>query len=222
MLKDFRNLKGNLDHKIFCIGFNKTATTSLNYFLKKNGLPSQHQAGRWDIDKYQTFSDNGARLMYKKLADKYKDAIFILQVRNLNKWIKSRGKHLEYSIWHKNRKEKIDPPSEELYKKWILERQNFHREVLEFFSNNKSRLLIVDIDSKNWIQRLAKELNLDPIIVKLNKIDDSKASPEFLQKIDDEFNLACVSLLIPEKSRSESVLIPELGNYDYSLFNSIL
>jgi len=221
MLKDFSNIKGKLNHKIFCIGFNKTATTSLNYFFKKNGLPSQHQAGYWEVNKYQTFSDNGKRLLYKKLAANYKDAIFILQVRNLNKWIRSRGKHFEYSKWHIHKKVKTKP-SAEMYKKWILERQNFHKEVLEFFSKNKSRLLIVDIDSSNWIPRLAKALNLKPLSANQNRIDDAKVSPDFLKLIDNEFNKACITLRIPENSRKQSVLIPELGKYDYSSFNAIL
>jgi len=222
MLKDFSQLKGKLNHKIFCIGFNKTATTSLNYFFRRNGLPSQHQAGYWSVNKFQTFSDNGYRHKYKKFAADYKDAIFILQVRNLNKWINSRGKHFEYSKWHIHRKHKINRPSETLYKNWILERQRFHKEVLEFFSNKKSRLLIVDIDSKDWIPRLAKTLNLKPINANRNKIDNARIPPDFLKKIADEFEKACISLGIPEESKKQSVLVPELDNYDYSTYNSIL
>ena len=70
--------------KYFVIGFNKTATCTFHDLFLKNKLTSQH-ATRWNTDNYTCFSDNGHLNDYKKLDLKYKNSIFILNVRELDK-----------------------------------------------------------------------------------------------------------------------------------------
>ena len=48
--KDYSNIKKNLENRIFCIGFNKTATTSLYSFFYNNGIPSKHNT-TWNATK---------------------------------------------------------------------------------------------------------------------------------------------------------------------------
>ena len=52
--------------KIFVIGFNKTASTTLHKLFKVNNLKSQH-ATTWDLANYDCFSDNGNLNDFKKL-----------------------------------------------------------------------------------------------------------------------------------------------------------
>ena len=75
--------------KYFVIGFNKTATTTFHNLFLKNNLTSQHST-RWNTDKYACFSDNGPVNNYKELDLKYENSIFILNVRELDKWLISR------------------------------------------------------------------------------------------------------------------------------------
>ena len=75
--------------KYFVIGFNKTATSTFHNLFLENNLTSQHTT-RWNTDKYECFSDNGHLNNYKKLDLKYENSIFILNVRELDKWLISR------------------------------------------------------------------------------------------------------------------------------------
>ena len=126
--------------KIFCIGFNKTATTSLSSFFKKNGFlvapenPFEELLDSY-LDKdfqtimnsintkfseYQVFQDVPFSLpqLYKTLYEKYPDAKFILTIRN-NKddWY--------YSLlnYHKSLFSDISQPEKILYvkEKWIYD-----------------------------------------------------------------------------------------------------
>ena len=75
--------------KIFVIGFNKTASSTLHKLFKVNNLKSQHTTN-WDLPNYDCFSDNGNLNDFKKLDNLYKDSIFILNTRNLTNWLSSR------------------------------------------------------------------------------------------------------------------------------------
>ena len=82
--------------KIFVIGFNKTATTSIHKLFIKNNLLSQHNGDKWDLDSYQCFSDNGDLRNFKELNETYENSIFILNTRKLKNWIISRFKYGKY------------------------------------------------------------------------------------------------------------------------------
>ena len=78
--------------KYFVIGFNKTATSTFHNLFSQNNLKSQH-ASKWNTDNYTCFSDNGDLNDYEALDPKYENAIFILNVREIAKWLISRFKH---------------------------------------------------------------------------------------------------------------------------------
>ena len=65
-------------NKIFCIGFNKTATTAIHKFFKRNNLKSFHNS-KWsdeNLNKYRCFSDNGDLHDFEELDKKYPDRLF--------------------------------------------------------------------------------------------------------------------------------------------------
>lgn len=106
--------------KIFIIGFNKTATRSLDLFFRKNKLTTVHWA-RGDLvasfernlalgnkilsgrfEKLQVFSDMTNHLTsqeamhyYKHLDRDYPNSKFILNIRDTESWIKSRLNHVD-------------------------------------------------------------------------------------------------------------------------------
>ena len=104
---------------VFLIGFNKTATTTLHFFFKKNGLPSIH----WDNNRlattmvnncfhdrpilrgydrnFRVFSDMmaltskirfEANALYRILDADYPEAYFIYSNRDTEEWLASRWK----------------------------------------------------------------------------------------------------------------------------------
>lgn len=56
-------------------------------------LGTTQRTTRWNTDKYECFSDNGQKNNYKELDLNYENSIFILNVREMDKWLISRFKH---------------------------------------------------------------------------------------------------------------------------------
>ncbi|MDO6588693.1 hypothetical protein DS901_15145 [Loktanella sp. D2R18] len=109
--------------KVFIIGFNKTATTTLHSFFLKNGYHSVHWSlpdGRFlapvittnvlngrpalaSIDAFDVYSDLSftdgtmhleANYFYRELYRDYPDAYFLLNWRNAESWLLSRKNHI--------------------------------------------------------------------------------------------------------------------------------
>lgn len=147
-------------NKIFVIGFNKTATTTIHKLFIKNNLTSQHNGNSWDLDSYQCFSDNGNLTNFQELDKKYPNSIFILNTRKLNKWIISRFKHGLRQSENKNRPNWAWPCTTELANKWINDREKHYLNLLEYFKNRPHKLIIVSIEKSDWTQFITSQLNL--------------------------------------------------------------
>ena len=87
--------------KIFIIGYNKTATCSLDALFCSNGWDTQHQDGNWKINKKEVFSDQHAEktnfFNFKQLSQDYPNALFILNLRKLDDWIMNRCGHVLFN-----------------------------------------------------------------------------------------------------------------------------
>lgn len=176
--------------KVFVIGFNKTATCSIDALFKYNGWKTQHDDGRWNTDDFEVFSDQHPDKTnhhdFKSLSSNYPNALFLLNVRELSKWAISRCGHI---IFHKALQRigqtpaknqgpswaypslvefpeecGLQPVSSNLkkiyseymlpkIKGWIKEREDYHHDILTFFTQSPSRLLLVDIHNpwKNFV-----------------------------------------------------------------------
>ena len=145
--------------KIFCIGFHKTGTTSLTVALKtlgyrvtgpngvndpdiaKNVLPMAYDL----VKKYDAFQDNPWPIIYKELDQKYPGSKFILTLRNPESWMRSQVRHFGtretpmrrwiYGVG-------CPEGNEEVYLR-VFEKHN--REVLAYFENRASDLLVMDL-----------------------------------------------------------------------------
>lgn len=93
----------SLEPKIFCIGLNKTGTTSLHRYFAERGLDSVHNhhwpayshisEGRSHFLQHQCYSD-GERPNFQRLDDWFPDALFVLNLRDERAWLRSRVKHV--------------------------------------------------------------------------------------------------------------------------------
>ncbi len=103
-------------HKIFCIGLNKTATVSLHDALTILGYRALHWGGPEtrrsvrraleegrpmleDLDpEFEAFSDLEDLTYNFDVADRqYPGSKFILTIRDLDDWLDSRRRHVEYN-----------------------------------------------------------------------------------------------------------------------------
>ena len=159
-------------NKIFIIGFNRTGTRTLHNYFDKNDIPSLHwEYGRLakrikynflnnrplleGYSKYKVYSDmedhlnyNYAHMTYFKELDKqYPNSKFILNIRNIDNWIKSRNQHMsgkyrEYFLFRL----KVD--TETLNSIWRKHYYEHYNNVVEYFKNT-NKLLIFNIEQDN-------------------------------------------------------------------------
>ena len=168
--------KEKLKQKVFFIGFNKTGTSSYHHMLKKY-INSLHDTNWTNISRsrdklqfYNYFKDHdaysdGEQPDYKNLYNKYPNSKFILNSRNINKWLYSRIKHI-YAKYPNFRNSSLDIDwnmsinKNKGIKTWIFKRNNYYFELFNFFKD-KDNFLMLNIDDKNIINKLNNFLNLD-------------------------------------------------------------
>jgi hypothetical protein len=192
----------NKDHnteKVFCIGCHKTGTASLYHFAIDHGYNAYHGLD-WSkptpnldkLDLYNFFSDGGGHFWSKKssydidnwgdnhnvsfLFYKYPNSKFILNDRNLEKWLISK---LYHAGWRHT--SIVLPDLEELNHKnwthksigcvtgWIENRNKYYQKVYDFFERNHAldRLLRVDItEDQSALNQVKSFLQCEQIAVK--------------------------------------------------------
>ena len=176
--------------KYFVIGFNKTATSTFHSLFLKNNLTSQHKR-KWNTDEYACFSDNGNLNNYKELDLKYKNSIFILNVRELDKWLISRFKHGLRGCkpnW-------AHPYTREKCIKWINYREKYHMEILDYFTERPEKIIIVNIEREGWIKYVCSQLHFKNDRIESENVNktnydnkDNKNICELVNKTLEELN----------------------------------
>src|SRR5262245_49184153 len=140
--------------KVFCIGFNKTGTSSLHAFFKACRLQSAHndrwpsyshvETGRSYFTK-QCYSD-GEQSDFATLDRWFPRSLFILNDRNERDWLHSRIKHvlrfneasvdlravLQSDRYGRMAKEFL-ADEESAVRKWITERRIYTRQARVYF-----------------------------------------------------------------------------------------
>jgi hypothetical protein len=176
--------------KIFQIGFNRCGTRTIHKYLCANGLTGvhwhkgrlakrifrNHEQGR-DLlagyERFDVYTDMEwleparyleAYRLFPQLAAQYPDAVFILNTRDREAWIKSRLGHLDghYAALHKAYL-KLDSDAE-LAEHWRKEWDLHHASVTEFFADGAHRFFVcrIETDLPQLLDRMLPELNLDP------------------------------------------------------------
>jgi hypothetical protein len=156
-----RITKKRNDTKVFCIGFPKTGTTSLHKALGILGYraldwPRAHLDPKkgwiyyFKESKFDAFSDSPLFKpgFFKELDENFPNSKFILTVRNPESLVKSWDNYFSKTPW--------DIENEE-DKNRIITRYNDHKkDVIEYFKDKPSQLLIFDIFSGDSWEKLCK------------------------------------------------------------------
>lgn len=170
----------NNNKKIFIIGFNKTGTSTLHNYFIKNSIPSIHwDNGKiatkieynyehnnkllTGYEKYIVFSDMENYIYdediiyayvtyFKEMDRQYPESKFILNIRNVDNWIKSRNRHMNRN-YTKIICKKLNLNEKELNDKWRDDFYNHKNNVIKYFSDKHNKLLVFDIE-KDSVQKL--------------------------------------------------------------------
>jgi len=145
--------------KVFCIGFNKTGTTSLHRYFCESGLSSLHGVGwsHWSFDRalrrkfwWWTCYSDGEEANFRNLEAWFPDSLFLLNLRDARPWIRSRIKHVMRLGYQREFERGIFPAQfgemavyfftdpEDALDKWLLERSIYHRAVRRHFRARKN------------------------------------------------------------------------------------
>ena len=160
-LLSFEAMSSTKPHKVFCIGFMKTGTTTLNRALSVLGYRVSHNSWKWlklivkndwssvrqKMDVWDAVEDNPIPLIYKELDQFYPGSKFILTVRDSEKWYNSVSYHIG---------DMLSPMHEWLFgkgkglpkndKTHTLNVFNTHRKKVEdHFKDRPEDLLIIDV-----------------------------------------------------------------------------
>lgn len=162
--------------KVFCIGFHKTGTTSLEVALKKLGYRVTGSFGTKDPDiaskvhemayamvpKYDAFEDNPWPILYRELDARFPGSKFILTRRPAENWIRSQVKDFATTEtpmrrWIYGEDAGCPEGNEDTY---IARYERHNREVLDYFKGRPDDLLVVDFPNDDGWSRICPFLNV--------------------------------------------------------------
>lgn len=150
-------------NKVFCIGLNKTGTTSLHIAFQKLGLRSFH-GGTYD-SRIEAFSDGRYYKQFQELDKLAPGSKFILNTRDLREWIISRIKHCERGHYTPDfENDNLCDPDR--IREWVQQRWDLHHDILEYFKDRPDDLLIFNVCAGEGYQKLCPFLGLARIAEK--------------------------------------------------------
>lgn len=162
--------------KVFGIGFQKTATTSLAMALRVLGYRVTGPNGVNDPDigqkvhtltdklvaRFDAFQDNPWPLLYQRLDKQFPSSKFILTIRPADRWIKSVVRHFgTQSTPMRKWIYGVGFPlgNEDTY---VARYERHNREVLDYFQNRLDDLLVMRITEGDGWEKLCPFLGLNP------------------------------------------------------------
>ncbi len=166
-----------MKRKVFCIGFHKTGTTSLELALKKLGYrvtgcfgtrdpdiaEKVHEMAYAMVEEYDAFEDNPWPILYRELDQHFPNSKFILTRRPAADWINSQVKDFALAQtpmrrWIYGEDAGCPKGNEDIY----IERYERHnRDVLEYFSDRPDDLLVFDLPKGDSWDKLCSFLGLE-------------------------------------------------------------
>lgn len=144
-------------HKVFCVGFQRTGTTSMIEALRSLGYFGIHNApwlltdvqvgrDRFDlVDEYDAVADNPFPMVFRELDEAHPGSKFILTVRDVDAWLASArylveewapGFAMERFIYG------VDGFDADVYRQRYLRHID---EVIDHFAGRPDSLLVVDV-----------------------------------------------------------------------------
>jgi len=197
--------------KVFQIGFNKCGTATIHHYLQSNGISSVHfDKGRlarrmfanlangdrllMGYETFDAFSDmeyldaNGTFLegykLFPYLADQYPNAVFILNTRDREDWIRSRLRHSNRTYAARQRAHYKTRSANDLADVWRAEWERHHRRVVEYFTGKSHRFFIcrIEIDLPHLLDERLPECRLDHRNFRLYNVRRFQSRPRFLRR----------------------------------------
>ena len=188
--------------KVFCIGFHKTGTTSLELALRKLGYRVTGSFGTKDPDiagnvvelalararDYDAFEDNPWPILYRELDRHFPGSKFILTRRPADAWIRSQVRDFGRTEtpmrrWIYGADAGCPEGNEATY---IARYERHNREVLEYFRERPQDLLVFDLPAGDDWEQLCAFLG-HPVPAEAfphaNKASRSRAAKNFLRKL---------------------------------------
>lgn len=156
--------------KVFCIGFHKTGTTSLELALRKLGYRVTGSFGTKDpdiagkvhemaytmVDKFDAFEDNPWPILYRELDERFPCSKFVLTRRPTESWIRSQVKDFATTEtpmrrWIYGEDAGCPAGNEDTY---VARYERHNREVQEYFADRPDDLLVIDLPNDDGWSRL--------------------------------------------------------------------
>lgn len=163
-----RFFSGRNARKVFAIGENKSATTSLHRIFQELGYHSYHGVKWRDTSRtmmyrmYDSFCD-GIPDDFRKLDAMFPNAKFILQVRDLDTWIDSRLEHIRRLPPNKPR-HPLWTIKESSIRAWTVQRNAYHIEVLNHYRDRPDDLLLINyIRDPHAAEKITRFLGHPPL-----------------------------------------------------------
>lgn len=166
---------GSMKTKVFCIGFHKTGTTSLEVALKALGYRVTGPNGVGDenikdnvldmayglVNQFDAFQDNPWPIIYKQIDQRYPGSKFILTLRKTEDWISSQIRHFGCEVtpmrtWIYG----VGCPqgNEEIY---IKRFESHNQDVQSYFKGRPKDLLVLDLSKGQIWEHLCPFLGVD-------------------------------------------------------------
>lgn len=170
------------EEKIFCIGMNRTGTTSVGKSLELLGYKLKGEVAKQDkwmmkdnmdvisyvlevSENYQAFTHEPWNVLYKELDKKYKNAKFILTLRDEKSWLKSFYNYFKYTdnewapfLLKTYGINNIDEGDDEFF----LEKFRLHNlSVINYFKGRISDLLVINVFEGDGWNKICPFLNID-------------------------------------------------------------
>lgn len=193
-------------NKIFCVGLNKTGTTTLHkafeilglksvHYMDDEGnciadeIPANYLAGDnilKGFEKYDAFSDwvkgPHAFNIVKEFHKQYPDSKFIVNIRDLESWLDSREKHVKRAQEKKRKNPEAVLPWLEIDREgWEIEYKKYYPDVTAYFKTENINFLLFDVVNGDGWDKLCPFLGLPiPAIpfLKENVGSQEKVSPK--------------------------------------------
>jgi len=161
-----------MEHKIFCIGVNKTGTSSLHEAFQILGLRSLHNVYKANalieaaiqanqklllhLDEYDAFSDHPFFRYYQDLDLQYPGSKFILNTRDSKRWVESRIKHDQR--WHEKNPDK--PPRVTDEQKLLRYKESVEAGIRTYFRDRPDDFMEFDVEAGDGWTKLCSFLQM--------------------------------------------------------------
>lgn len=162
--------------KVFCIGFQKTGTTSLGRALEILGYrvcgpvgvtnpDISRKALEWAearVSQYDAFQDNPWPLLYKELDHRYPGSKFILTTRHPRSWIRSVKKYFgpyeaAAEVWIYGG---VGTPIKN-QKRFLRRYKDHNQAVRDYFKDRPNDLLVVDLSKGHVWEKICGFLDCE-------------------------------------------------------------